>query len=92
MQLFLYETFTNTIGGAVFVANLNSGGLTIMLDCEFHNNLGIDGGSITLDQAGIIIAVNTTFSTDKKDFSQASPNLTKIIQKKILREDILIEK
>ena len=61
IQMFQNETFTNTIGGAIDIDNLNSGGVTIVFDSVFYNNFGRKTnpyafGSIMLDRGGIILA------------------------------------
>ena len=84
-QLFLYETVRNTVGGAIFVNKLNSGGMTVLSDCTFYNNFGLEGGSIKVDNGGIIYAVNNRFSNDVS-FLETSDRMDEILEDKFEEE------
>ena len=85
VQLFQNETIVNTIGGAIYIANMNSGGTTAIFDSYFHNNFGDYGGSIRLDRAGIIVARNNVFSSSANS-QRPSEKLEDILEQKELRE------
>ena len=84
-QLFLNETVRNTVGGAIFVASLNTGGMTVLNNCTFFNNFGLEGGSIKVDNGGIIYAVDNRFSNDVS-FLETTDRMDEILQGKYEEE------
>ena len=65
LHFFKNETISNTVGGAVVIMNMNDVGVTMFIDCNFHNNFGAEGGSINMNEGGKLIAINVKFSLEK---------------------------
>ena len=65
LHFFRNETISNTVGGAVVIMNMNDAGVTMFIDCNFHNNFGAKGGSINMNEGGKLIAINVSFSLEK---------------------------
>ena len=44
---------------------MNNAAVTMLFNCNFHNNFGAEGGSINVQEGGTLIAINVNFSLDK---------------------------
>lgn len=61
VHYFLNETVTATAGGALVFENMNDAAINILQDCTFFTNYGGQGGSVYLNNGGILAGINNTF-------------------------------
>ena len=83
--MFKNETIHNQFGTAILVENMNFAGVTIIENCEFHNNVASRGGSINFYQAGIMISLENRYSLDQNSLTMPT-HLEELIKSKEERE------
>lgn len=90
VQLFFEEHVEYTVGGAIIFKNMDHAGVTIFESCTFVNNFGASGGSIQMENGGLLFILNNAFSLDTS-FLKVNDELVNLITQKNLFEDDLFE-